>query len=79
MKIIDREMTVKEIITDKSNHSLDCQASFNSDGVITLRNYNPHEKGTDDIIVFSQRETKAIIKLFTEINDRISNKNDLPF
>lgn len=76
MEIIKRE--IKSDISEVGTKS-HCQASFNSDGVITLRNYNPHEKGTDDIIVFSQRETKAIIKLFTEINDRISNKNDLPF
>ena len=76
MQIIKREIKsdVSEVKT-----KLHCQASFNSDGVITLRHYSPYEKETDDIIVFSQRETIAIIKLFKEINERISNKNDLPF
>lgn len=76
MEIIKRE--IKSDISEVAT-KLHCQASFNSDGVITLRHYNPYEKGTDDIIVFSNGETKAIIKLFTEINDRISNKNNLPF
>ena len=76
MEIIKRE--IKSDISEVKT-KLHCQASFNSDGVITLRHYSPYEKGTDDIIVFSDGETKAIIKLFTEINDRISNKNNLPF
>ena len=76
MEIIKREMKsdISEVKT-----KLHCQASFNSDGVITLRHYSPYEKGTDDIIVFSDGETKAIIKLFKEINERISEKNYLPF
>lgn len=44
MKLIDREMKAVEAITAKSNHSLKCQASFNSDGVLTLRNYNMEDK-----------------------------------
>ena len=76
MEIIKRE--IKSDISEVKT-KLNCQASFNSDGVITLRHYTPYEKGTDNIIIFSHRETKAIIKLFTEINDRISNKNNLPF
>lgn len=64
MKIIDREMTIKENITDKSNYSLYCQASFNSDGYITLRNYNITDKNSDEIILLSAEETNAIINLF---------------
>lgn len=52
MKIIDREMKVVESCTDKSNYSLECQASFNSDGVLTLRNYNIEDKNSDEIIIF---------------------------
>ena len=78
MKIIDREMTVKEIITDKSNHSLYCQASFNSDGNITLRNYNINNKNSDEIIVLSAEETQAIIHLFSHIG-RMARNNTLPF
>lgn len=78
MKIIDREMTVKEIITDKSNHSLYCQASFNSDGHITLRNYNINNKNSDEIIVMSAEETQAIIHLFSRLSV-ITKNNTLPF
>lgn len=78
MKIIDREMTVKESITDKSNHSLCCQASFNSDGYITLRNYNINNKNSDEIIVLSAEETQAIIQLFSRLGTMIKS-NTLPF
>jgi hypothetical protein len=75
MQIIKRKIE-SEITEVKTK--LHCQASFNSDGVITLRHYTPYEKGTDDIIVFSDGETKAIIRLFEKISDRISG-NGLPF
>ena len=78
MKLIDREMTVKETITDKSNHSLYCQASFNSDGNITLRNYNINNKNSDEIIVLSAEETQAIINLFSRIGTMVKI-NTLPF
>lgn len=77
MKIIDREMTVKEIITNKSNHQ-HCQASFNSDGNITLRNYNYGNKNSDEIIVLSTEETQAIVRLFSRLSVMIKN-NTLPF
>lgn len=69
MKIIDREMTVKTTTTDKSQNSRYCKASFNSDGVITLRNYNINDKNSDEIIVLSAEETQAIIELFTQISN----------
>ena len=78
MKIIDREMTVKEIITDKSNNSLYCQASFNSNGNITLRNYNIGNKNSDEIIILSTEETQAIIELFGRMKSMI-HLNGLPF
>lgn len=77
MKLIDREMKAVEAITAKSNHSLECQASFNSDGVLTLRNYNRSDKNSDEIIVLSREETEAIVKLFREFN-RL-NVPDIPF
>ena len=77
MKIIDREMKVVESITNKSNYSLHCQASFNSDGVLTLRNYNLENKNSDEIIILSNEETEAIVKLFHEMK-RIGT-NDIPF
>ena len=64
--------------TDKSQYSLECQASFNSDGLITLRNYDIQDKESDEIIILSHEETNAIFKLFSRIGTM--NKNyDLPF
>ena len=77
MKLIDREMTVKEITTDKGQTLCYSQASFNSDGNITLRNYDIRNKNSDEIIILSAEETQAIIKLFFSI-DKIA-RNQLPF
>ena len=77
MKIIDREMKANESITDKSNNSLSCQASFNSDGVLTLRNYNRWDKNSDEIIIFSREETLAIVELFKAI--KALGVPDIPF
>ena len=77
MKIIDREMKVVESVTDKSNYSLKCQASFNSDGVLTFRNYNAEDKNSDEIIIFSREETLAVVKLFSEF--KCLNVPDIPF
>ena len=77
MKIINREMKVNESITDKSNNSLNCQASFNSDGVLTLRNYNRWDKNSDEIIIFSREETLAIVELFKAI--KALGVTDIPF
>lgn len=77
MKLIDREMTIKESISDKSNTSLECQASLNSDGRITLRNYNIQNKNSDEIIILSAEETQAIIKLFSTIEKLCSRQ--VPF
>ena len=78
MKTIDREMKTKDIVTNKSNSLCYCQASFNSSGNITLRNYDIHNKNSDEIIILSQKETKAIVKLFSEIG-RIIKTDELPF
>lgn len=77
MKIIDREMKVVESCTDKSNYSLKCQASFNSDGVLTLRNYNIEDKNSDEIIIFSREETNAVVELFRAIKQL--GVPDIPF
>lgn len=77
MKIIDREMKVVESCTDKSNYSLNCQASFNSDGVLTLRNYNIEDKNSDEIIIFSREETNAVVELFRAIKQL--GVPDIPF
>ena len=67
MRIIDREMQSKVITTEKGETTLDCQASFNSDGYITLRNYTIENKDSDEIIILSGEETQAIIKLFKNL------------
>lgn len=78
MKLIDREMVAKEQITDKSNNMCYCQASINSDGVITLRNYDIHNKNSDEIIVLSAEETQEIFKLFRMLGKEFKN-GELPF
>lgn len=66
------------ITTEKSQYSMYCQASFNSDGAITLRNYNINDKDSDEIIILSAEETYAIIQLFSKLGTMIKN-NNLPF
>ena len=78
MKIINREMKSDVITTEKSQHSLYCQASFNSDGAITLRNYDIEDRDSDEIIILSAEETQAIINLFSQLGTMIKN-NNLPF
>ena len=77
MKIIKRNMS--GIRTELSEEHLPyCQASFNSDGVITLRNYDRRNKDRDEIIILSNTETEAIFLLLSRIGQK--NKNyDLPF
>lgn len=53
--------------TNKSSYSSHCQASINSNGYITLRNYNPDGKDSDEIIILSREETEAIVELFRAI------------
>lgn len=78
MKIISREMKSEVFTTDKSQNSLYCQASFNSEGAITLRNYSINNKDSDEIIILSGEETHAIIQLFSKLGTMIKN-NNLPF
>lgn len=74
---INRIMTT-ENVTSTSDFFTDCQASFNSDGNITLRNYNGQDKDKDEIIILSSHETNALFNLFSKIGQK--NKNyDLPF
>lgn len=75
MKVINREMTVKE---NSERDFLDCQASFNSHGYITLRNYTVPNKNEDQIIILSAEETQAIIQLFSRLGRMLRN-NTLPF
>lgn len=82
MKIIKREMTVKDQAAT-AEHNIDeylpyCQASFNSDGNITLRNYDRSNKNKDEIIILSTAETEALFALFSKIGQKLKN-HDLPF
>lgn len=55
-----------------------CQASFNSDGHITIRNYDNSNKNNDEIIILSNSETEALFALFSIIGQK-NKKYDLPF
>ena len=82
MLIIKRNMNAEEVVKTAENN-IDqylphCQASFNSDGNITLRNYDNSNKGKDEVIILSRAETNALFALFSKIWQK--NKNyDLPF
>lgn len=65
MIIIEREMKVTESTT--THNDCWCQASFNSNGNITLRNYDNCDKEKDEIIILSQQETRAIFNLIKEL------------
>ena len=78
MKRIERylkEADPESLITFRRMKS---QASFNSDGVLTLRNYDPDNKQMDEIIIFTRSETEAIIQLMAGISRTITN-HTLPF
>lgn len=69
------------VVTEENNNNEYlpyCQASFNSDGNITLRNHDGRNKDKDEIIILSGTETTALFALFSKIGQK--NKNfDLPF
>lgn len=69
MKIINRKME-----SEKTETIMDCkgvsQASFNSDGLIVLRNYERYQKEKDEIIILSESETNAIVRLFQKLKER---------
>lgn len=82
MKVIKRQM-ITEGTTSTAEHNINeflpcCQASFNSDGNITLRNYDRSDKNKDEIIILSESETTAVIGLLREIARKIT-KFELPF
>ena len=55
-----------------------CQASFNSDGNITLRNYDRSDKNKDEIIILSESETRALFALFSKMMNT-SKSYEIPF
>lgn len=79
---IKRNMAVTEC-EKTANDNIDvylpyCQASFNSDGRITMRNYDKSNKNNDEIIILSNSETEALFALFSRIWQK-NKKYDLPF
>lgn len=82
MIVIKRNMNTEEIVK-AADHCLDtylpyCQASFNSDGNITLRHYDNSNKNKDEIIILSESETNALFALFSRMGQKHKNY-DLPF
>ena len=77
MITIKREMQTKAV--NKSEKYYSCQASLNSDGVITLRNYNENDRDKDEITVLSREETKAIFALMRSIKTSGASNSDIPF
>lgn len=83
MRIIKRQMTQPaEQLTigddDRDTYLPYCQASFNSDGNVTLRNYDRSNKNKDEIIILSQSETKALFELFSKMG-QMCKAYELPF
>ena len=81
MIILEREMVTEcgKTANNNINKCLRyCQASFNSDGNITLRNYDNSNKNKDEIIILSNSETEALFLLFSRMGQK--NRNfTLPF
>lgn len=82
MIIIKRNMMTEET-AKTADHNIDeylphCQASFNSNGNITLRNYDRSNKNKDEIIILSESETRALFELFSKMGNKC-NAYNLPF
>ena len=78
MKLIERQINGNTATTKNGEFFQHCQASFNSDGNITLRNYNVQDKSIDEIIILSAEETQAIIELLSKMK-KILKIDSLPF
>ena len=76
MIIINRKMQVTETSKDAFERT---QASINSDGRITLRNYNPYDKDADEIMILSDTETRAIFDLMRVMKGLGVKNEDIPF
>lgn len=83
MKVIKRlmEIPAEQLVIGDDNRDVylpHCQASFNSDGNITLRNYDRSNKNKDEIIILSNSETKALFELFSKMGETLKNYS-IPF
>jgi hypothetical protein len=74
---MNAEETVKTAGHNINEYLPYCQASLNSDGVITLRNYDRANKNKDEIIILSKSETDALFALFRKIEQ--VEQNRLPY
>ena len=73
---IKREMQKKEIIETTHRGT---QASFNSDGCLTVRKYDHLDKDKDEIIIFTKNETREIVGLFKQFTSLLGKDCDLLF
>lgn len=78
MRYIRRNMTSDEATITGVNELYECQASFNSDGFITLRNYKRDNKDKDEIIILSRQETEALFQLFSRLGQNVRD-HTIPF
>lgn len=78
MRYIRRNMTSDESTINGVNEFYECQASFNSDGFITLRNYKRDNKDKDEIIILSRQETEALFQLFSRLDQNVKD-HTIPF
>ena len=84
MNIINRTMESEDFLSTKDiGFNYKSQASINSDGCLTLRNYNPNNKNTDEIVIFTREETTALFRLIRKIAVAVETMTDrsssLPF
>lgn len=77
MKILKRNIAADITVTNTKNFPC-CQASFNSDGNITLRNHDITNNNEDEIVILTKTETRALIDLICEM-EKILKQYELPF
>lgn len=75
MKVISRMMES----STQTVEGAECQASFNSDGRLTLRTYSLGNKNHDTIMILSEAETKAIFLLLKQMGELKNVDYTIPF
>ncbi|HDH91592.1 MAG TPA: hypothetical protein ENF38_01435 [Candidatus Aenigmarchaeota archaeon] len=55
------EIIKRKIKFEKEEENRKIQVSFNSDGHLTIRFYNPEDPSKDKLIIFTARETNEIL------------------
>ena len=80
MIIINRKMQVAEQkTTGERGYGQRSQASINSEGRITIRNYSRSDRDHDEIMILSDAETKAIFDLMRVMKGLGVKNEDIPF